>query len=164
MRSIALMGVHLSVKFPKFMPQFERSVMKNSQRLTLYSVAVIILLIIVVISYITLALPNVGEPENIKVELTPSRVARGEYLVNHVALCVDCHSKRDWVRFAAPVKSEGIGGGGEGFDSKVGFPGEVHVPNITPYNLKNWTDGELFRVITTGERKDGSAIFPLMPW
>jgi cytochrome c553 len=56
------------------------------------------------------------------------------------------------------------GEGGEVFDSKVGFPGEVHVPNITPYNLKGWTDGELFRTITTGERKDGSAIFPLMPW
>jgi len=138
--------------------------MKNSQKLTLYSVAVIILLIIVVISYITLALPNVGAPENIKVELTPSRVARGEYLVNHVALCVDCHSTRDWAKFAAPMKSTGIGGGGEVFDSKVGFPGEVHVPNITPYNLKSWTDGELFRAITTGERKDGSAIFPLMPW
>jgi len=138
--------------------------MKNSQKLTLYSVAVIILLIVIVISYITLALPNVGEPENIKVELSPTRVARGEYLVNHVALCVDCHSKRDWSKFAAPMLSGGIGGGGEIFDSKVGFPGEVHVPNITPYNLKSWSDGELFRAITTGERKDGSAIFPLMPW
>jgi mono/diheme cytochrome c family protein len=138
--------------------------MKNSQKLTLYSVAVIILLIITVISYITLALPNVGEPESIKVELTPTRITRGEYLVDHVALCVDCHSTRDWSKFAAPMKDGYPGGGGQVFNSKVGFPGEVHVPNITPYNLKNWTDGELFRAITTGERKDGSAIFPLMPW
>jgi len=138
--------------------------MKHSQKLTLYSIAVIILLIVIVISYITLALPNVGEPENIKVELTATRITRGEYLVNNVALCVDCHSTRDWSKFAAPMKDGYPGGGGQVFDSKVGFPGEVHVPNITPYNLKNWTDGELFRAITTGERKDGSAIFPLMPW
>lgn len=138
--------------------------MKTSQKLTLYSIAVIVLLIIVVVSYITLALPNVGDAENIKVELTPARISRGDYLVNHVALCVDCHSKRDWARFAAPMEPQTAGGGGELFDRKVGFPGEVYVPNITPYNLKNWTDGELFRAITTGERKDGSAIFPLMPW
>src|ERR1700759_3522192 len=138
--------------------------MKTSQKLTLYSIAVIILLIIIVVSYITLALPNVGDPENIKVELTPARISRGDYLVNHVALCVDCHSRRDWGKFAAPMKPETAGSGGELFHSKVGFPGEAYVPNITPFNLKNWTDGELFRAITTGERKDGSAIFPLMPW
>jgi hypothetical protein len=56
------------------------------------------------------------------------------------------------------------GGGGEVFDGKVGFPGNVHVPNITPFAMKNWTDGELFRAITTGERKNGDPIFPLMPW
>src|SRR5690606_31776459 len=36
--------------------------------------------------------------------------------------------------------------------------------NITPYNLRNWTDAELFRVITSGENKDGQAMFPLMPY
>jgi len=130
----------------------------------LYTVVALILLIIAGISYVTLALPNVGDPENIKVELTPQRIARGEYLANHVVLCVDCHSKRDWSKFAAPMVGGTTGGGGEVFDGKVGFPGEVHVPNITPYKLKDWTDGELFRAITTGERKNGSAIFPLMPW
>jgi mono/diheme cytochrome c family protein len=38
------------------------------------------------------------------------------------------------------------------------------VPNITQTKLKSWSDGELFRAITTGVKKDGSAIFPLMPW
>ena len=138
--------------------------MKNPGKLLLYAVIIIVFVIVGAVSFITLALPDVGKPENIQVALTPERIARGEYLVNHVALCVDCHSQRDWTKFAAPMRKEGIGGGGELFDWKSGFPGEVHVPNITPYNLKGWTDGELFRAITTGERKDGSAIFPLMPW
>jgi len=129
-----------------------------------YGVIIIVLVVIAGLSYVTLALPNVGDPENIKVELTPARVARGEYLANHVGLCTDCHSKRDWNKLAGPMTPGTGGGGGEVFNGKVGFPGEVHVPNITPYKLSAYTDGELFRAITTGERKDGSAIFPLMPW
>jgi cytochrome c553 len=124
----------------------------------------LIVLITIAVSYIVLALPDVGKPENIQVALTPQRIARGEYLANHVALCTDCHSQRDWSKFAGPVNNGLIGEGGEIFDAKVGFPGDVHVPNITPYNLKSWSDGEIFRAITTGVRKDGSAIFPLMPW
>jgi hypothetical protein len=138
--------------------------MSKTGKVILYSVIIVVVIIVVVISYITLALPNVGDPENIKVEITPQRLARGEYLADHVALCTDCHSKRDWSKLAGPVIPGTQGGGGEIFDGKVGFPGIVNVPNITPYNLKGWTDGELFRTITTGERKDGSAIFPLMPW
>ncbi len=136
----------------------------SPQKLLIYAVIFIALVITGIISYITLALPDVGLPENIKVELTPARLARGEYLVKHVVLCTDCHSKRNWTKFAGPAIATGAGGGGDVFDSKVGFPGKVYVPNITPYALKNWTDGELFRAITTGERKDGTAIFPLMPW
>jgi len=138
--------------------------MKKFKKVLLYAVIFIVLVIVSVISYVTLALPNVGNPENIKVELTPQRIARGQYLANHVCVCTDCHSQRDWQKLAGPVKPGSLGGGGEVFDATVGFPGTVNVPNITPYSLKGWTDGELFRTITTGERKDGSAIFPLMPW
>jgi hypothetical protein len=138
--------------------------MKKFFKGILYVVITIILLAVIAVIYITLALPNVGKPEDIKVEATPKRIARGEYLANHVTVCTDCHSKRDWTLLAAPVVPSGLGGGGEKFDESVGFPGDVWVPNITPFNLKNWTDGELFRTITTGVKKDGSPIFPLMPW
>ena len=66
--------------------------------------------------------------------------------------------------FAGPLLPGSLGAGGQVFDAKIGFSGSVISPNITPYNLKNWTDGEIFRAITSGVRKDGSAIFPLMPW
>ena len=138
--------------------------MKKFLKYTAYLVIVVVLIVIAGISYITLALPNVGEPENIKVEATPLRLERGKYLANNVATCVDCHSTRDWTKFAAPINQNIIGAGGEKFGDNVGFPGEVYVPNITPTNLKSYTDGELFRAITTGVKKDGSAIFPIMPW
>lgn len=131
-------------------------------------IAIILILIVVIVisglSYINFALPNVGEPEQINVEITPQRIERGKYLANHVAVCVDCHSTRDFSKFAGPIDTNLIGGGGDKFDQNVGFPGLVYVPNITPLNLKSWTDGEIFRAITTGVTKNGSAIFPIMPW
>lgn len=138
--------------------------MKKFLKYTAYVVVAVILIVIGGVSYITLALPNVGDPANIKVDATPQRIERGEYLANHVTLCMDCHSTRDWTKFAGPMITGTEGKGGEKFDASVGFPGNVEVPNITPYHLGNWTDGELFRAITTGVKRDGSAIFPLMPW
>jgi uncharacterized protein YpmB len=55
-------------------------------------IAYILILVVVVaisgLSYVNYALPDVGEPENIKVDLTPKRIERGKYLANHVAVCV----------------------------------------------------------------------------
>ena len=138
--------------------------MKKAGKIIAYTAIVLVVLVLCAVTYVTTALPNVGEPENIKVELTPTRIARGKYLATHVAVCVDCHSPHDWTKLGGPMDTTRLGGGGEKFDAGVGFPGSVVVPNITPYNLKNWTDGEILRAITTGVKKDGSAIFPLMPW
>jgi mono/diheme cytochrome c family protein len=138
--------------------------MKKFLKWTAYAVIVLVLIIIAGISYITLALPNVGKPEAIKIDATPQRIARGKYLANHVTLCMDCHSARSWDKFAGPSDSTTLGGGGEKFDAAVGFPGTVYSPNITPLNLASWSNGELFRAITTGVKKDDSAIFPIMPW
>ena len=138
--------------------------MKKIGKWAAYVVISLILLVIIVVSYVVLALPNVGKPETIAVAITPERVARGKYLANYVVSCTDCHSKRDWTVFGAPLIPGTLGGGGEKFNASVGFPGNVEVPNITPYNLKGWTDGEIFRAITCGVEKDGKAIFPLMPW
>ena len=54
--------------------------------------------------------------------------------------------------------------GGETFDQRYGFPGCYHSRNITPAGIGQWTDGELYRVITCGVCRDGSAIFPIMPY
>ncbi|WP_373513697.1 c-type cytochrome [Persicitalea sp.] len=115
-------------------------------------------------AYVKLALPNVGAALEMKVEITPARVARGEYLAQHVALCADCHSTRDYSLFSGPMTPGTLGKGGEVFDQKMGFPGSFTSKNITPYGIGNWTDGEIYRAITTGVSRDGHAFFPVMPY
>lgn len=125
---------------------------------------ILLIIIIATIAYIKVALPNVGPPPELKVESTPERIARGEYLANHVTICIDCHSSRDWSRFSGPPAEGTKGQGGETFDQKFGFPGAFYSRNITPEGISRYTDGELFRVITTGVNKEGKAMFPVMPY
>ena len=114
--------------------------------------------------YVKFGLPNVGKAPDIKVAKTPERIKHGEYLANHVSLCMDCHSTRDWSKFSGPIKNGTFGIGGEFFNEKMGFPGKFYSFNITPSHLSSWTDGEIFRTITTGVSKDGRALFPIMPY
>ncbi|MCE9598725.1 MAG: cytochrome c [Spirochaetia bacterium] len=134
------------------------------KKILLTILAVAVLLISGLAGYTKIALPNVGAAPEINVERTPERVARGEYLANNVAVCMDCHSSRDWNYFAGPPIPGTLGKGGERFDQMFGFPGVYYSKNITPAGISKWTDGELFRLITTGVKKDGSAIFPVMPF
>ena len=125
---------------------------------------VLLLIVVGLISYVKLALPNVGPAPEFTIEKTPERVARGQYLANYVTICVDCHSERDWSRFSGPIVAGSFGKGGELFDQQFGFPGSFRARNITPSGISRYTDGELFRVITTGVTKEGRAMFPVMPY
>ncbi len=138
--------------------------MKKFAKILIYVFGVIILLVAALLTYVKIMLPSVGKPPEIKVELTADRIERGKYLANHVLVCMDCHSTRDWSLFSAPPVSGTEGRGGEIFDQTLGFPGKYISTNITPYALGNWTDGEIFRAITTGVSKDGHALFPVMPY
>ncbi len=123
-----------------------------------------VLVIAGALTYIKAALPDVGEAPELKVEATPERIARGKYLANAVNVCMDCHSTRDWTKFSGPIIAGTEGRGGERFDHTVGFPGVYFSKNITPAGISRYSDGELFRVITTGVNKDGNAMFPVMPY
>jgi hypothetical protein len=125
---------------------------------------ILIAIIAVGISYVKVALPDVGEAPDLKIELTPDRVERGKYLANSVTVCMDCHSTRDWSKFSAPLTPGTHGKGGERFDRAMGFPGVYFSKNITPFGISRYTDGELYRVITTGVNKEGRAMFPVMPY
>lgn len=129
-------------------------------------VLVIIVLVAIggMLSYVKLALPDVGPPPELSIEITAERVERGEYLANHVWLCMDCHSDRDWTKFSAPPIPGTEGSGGDEFTPEMGFPGHYYATNITPGGIGDWTDGEIFRAMTTGVSKDGRALFPIMPY
>ena len=80
-------------------------------------------------------------------------------------MCTDCHSERDFTKFAGPIKPGTLGKGGERFDGPTaGVPGVLYASNITPAGIGSYTDGELMRAVTTGVARDGRAMFPLMPY
>lgn len=129
-----------------------------------YFAVTLLLVIIIAVCYLKFALPNVGAAPEMKIVSDSATIDRGRYLANYVAVCVDCHSTRDWTRFSGPIVEGTEGKGGEIFDQKFGFPGRYTSKNITPAALAAWTDGELFRTITTGVNKEGEALFPVMPF
>lgn len=137
--------------------------MKNILKITAWFILLIVVAILGLLGYVSFALPNVGPPEDIKIEATAQRMERGRYLANSVSVCMDCHSKRDWNKFSGPIIEGTWGQGGEEFDYKIGLPGKYYSKNITPFALANWTDGEVLRAIASGVNKDGKALFPIMP-
>ncbi|HEY2649904.1 MAG TPA: c-type cytochrome [Puia sp.] len=124
----------------------------------------ILLIVIVIIAYIKIALPDVGAAPVITVDKSPEKVERGRYLANCVMSCMDCHSKRDITEYSMPMVLATRGQGGERFDQTMGFPGIFYSANITPAGISSWTDGEIYRAITTGVRRNGKPIFPVMPY
>ena len=130
--------------------------------------AVAVLLVLVVIAaaagvgYLMFTYPDVPPAAVVTLEPTPERLARGKYLNDHVMVCTTCHTQRDWTRYSGPIKDELMGAGGETFNLEP--VGMFYSPNITPAALGSWTDGELLRAVTAGVSRDGTALFPLMPY
>jgi len=122
-----------------------------------------VIVVVGLLTYVKTSLPDVGDAPHFKVEIRPERVSCREYIANSVAVCMDCHSTRKWTKFSWALVEGTLGMGGEIFDRKFGFPGTYISKNITPFGVGDWTDGELFRAITSGVDKDGNALFPLMP-
>ena len=116
-----------------------------------------------------LALPgcfghNVGPASEVKINQTPERLIRGKYLVMNVSDCLGCHSKSNANNFGLPMISGTEGQGGMLFGEDEGLPGNIYAKNITPDAIGNWTDGEVLRAVTEGVSKDGTALFPLIPY
>lgn len=126
--------------------------------------AILVIVIAGALAYVKLILPDVGKPEDLKIIATPEMIKRGEYLANHVTVCIDCHSKRDWSKFSGPLVDGTEGMGGDAFTKEFGFPGSFYAKNITPEGIGKWTDGELLRAISCGVNRDRKAFFPVMPY
>jgi mono/diheme cytochrome c family protein len=116
--------------------------------------------------YLFLRKPAAAPPSSVRVEITPARLARGQFIFERLADCDGCHSQRDFTRFGGPVIPSGRGAGTV-FPAQLGLPGTVVAPNITPdreTGLGNWSDGEKIRAIREGIGRDGRALFPMMPY
>jgi mono/diheme cytochrome c family protein len=135
---------------------------------TLLKVAAGLVLLVIVVSsvaigYIVYFKPGIAV-DQVKIDPSPERLSRGKYLVENVAQCVACHSERDWSLYSGPVVAGTYGKGGEAFDQIQGFPRAYFAPNLTPHHLKDWSDGEILRAISSGVSRDGRPLFPVMPY
>ena len=110
--------------------------------------------------------PRARPPSTEVVEHTPQRLARGEYLVEHVGTCLYCHSQHDWSRYTGPLIPGTEGGGGICLGPEHDVPGDICTQNITPHadGLGSWSDGEIMRAFREGVSRDGRALFPWMPY
>ena len=138
--------------------------MKTPLKITLIVFAILIVFVSAAIIHIVFFLPNIPVDEYLTIGPTRDMIIRGEYLANHVMVCVDCHGTRDWTKFSGPMIPETEGVGGEEFDESMGLPGTYYAPNITPAAIGDWTPGEIYRAITTGVSRDNRALFPIMPY
>lgn len=138
--------------------------MKLTLRVLLILIILVFITTVAGVTYLKTAFPKVSPAPELKVELTPENIERGKYLANNVAVCIDCHSTRDWNYLTGPIIEGTEGKGGEYFPREFGFPGNFYSKNITPAALGNWTDGEIYRAIVSGVSKDGNAMFPVMPY
>lgn len=96
--------------------------MKKIWKITRIVLLVLVLGITGLLAYLKLALPNVGAPEEIVVERSPERIARGKYLAHHVTVCMDCHSTRDWNKFSGPPVEGTLGKGEKSSARNSDFP------------------------------------------
>ena len=89
------------------------------------------------------------------------KVARGEYLTTIMA-CNDCHTPGTF--YGAPDFSRKLAGSELGW---VGPWGTSYARNLTPDHetgIGTWTEDDIVKTIRTGQRADGSALLPPMPW
>jgi mono/diheme cytochrome c family protein len=89
-----------------------------------------------------------------------AKIARGRYLVEHVAMCVQCHTPRDgkgelrrdaWLQGGPVVATPTL--------SNLAWATEA--PNIS--GLTGYTDEEEIRLLTTGIARDGAPPMAPMP-
>jgi mono/diheme cytochrome c family protein len=126
--------------------------------------------------YLYLVLPRQNPPVDVQINGTSEQVDRGRYLTEHVFLCHDCHSKRDWSLYGGPVipplgagreclsRREKVAGVRKGDDE---VPGILCLRNLTPDSvsgLGDWSDGEILRAMREGIGRDGHGLFPIMPY
>jgi len=133
-------------------------------------VGIVVLVAVVIaggVTYLNVAFPKARPVTDLVIEKTPERVARGEYIVEHLADCLSCHSDHLWDRWDMPIKPGTKGQGGFVFDKNLGVPGVVAAHNITPdpeTGIGNWSDDEILRAFREGISKDGHPLFPMMPY
>lgn len=101
--------------------------------------------------------------ESLTVEVTPERVAHGEYLAYGPAHCAHCHISLDQLEAAERGEHVALSGG---FELNLP-PATLRAPNITmdvETGIGGLSDGELYRMLRYNVLHDGTTTIELMPF
>ena len=89
-----------------------------------------------------------------------AKIARGEYITHHVAMCVQCHTPRD--RDGNLISTLEFHGAPIPVERPLrGKAWAFAAPNI--HGLAGWREDEVVHLLETGERYDGRSPQPPMP-
>ena len=138
--------------------------MRKFLKILLYVFIVLVVISMAGYMYLFFAFPKVSDATNMKIDATPERIERGKYLANGFAGCIDCHSERDWTLFSGPVIPGAEGKGGFDYGEGAGTVPAANITSDMETGIGSWTDGELFRAITSGVDKNGKFLAPMMPY
>ena len=108
--------------------------------------------------------PKARPVTNRTFEVTEARLQRGRYLVEGPAHCFQCHTDHDLTIPTGPIIQSKKGAG---FVLPIPELNNIPARNITPdpeTGIGTWSDDEIVRALREGVRKDGTALFPLMPY
>lgn len=92
-------------------------------------------------------------------EAQPAEGSRGEYIVHHLAMCVQCHSPRN--REGELVESKLLDGARIPLASPWREPWALAAPQIA--GLPGFTDEQVITLLMTGRRPDGETPMAPMP-
>jgi len=99
-----------------------------------------------------------GRFSNSPLQAPKAGIERGRYLVEHISICGDCHTPRNFL--GIPKRSFHLAGASK----KIGPLGEA-VPNITPENetgIGSWKREEIADLLLTGTKPDFDNVQGLM--
>ncbi|MCU0686420.1 MAG: cytochrome c [Polyangiaceae bacterium] len=136
------------------------------KRIILWISVALAALITTAVAVLYLAFPKVRPAPVLTAPNDAATVARGEYIVKSVSLCLGCHSGMSEAP-GRPLEDDGRLGAGKVMAAWEGLPGRVVAPNLTPdreTGLGAWTDGEIVRALREGISRDGRPLFPYMPY
>jgi mono/diheme cytochrome c family protein len=103
---------------------------------------------------------SAGAAEPVAKSKGSAKVARGKYLVEQVAMCVDCHSPRGPT--GQYIRESWLQGAPLTFKNTVPMPRWAEVaPPLA--GLPGWTEAQIVTLLTTGKDQKGEPPEPPMP-
>ena len=123
------------------------------RKLGLAAIIVILLAVVAIVGGWYLARPGTLPSTSKVVNATTQVITRGEYLAR-AGDCIACHTAPDGKPFA----------GGRAMPTPFG---NIYTSNITPDDetgIGHWTADEFYRMMHTGISRDGSLLYPAMPF